>query len=144
MRRLVGRIVGTVPNVRWLVLGIATVAIVCAFLARFLAHEDFPTLGIAMWWSVQTVTTVGYGDITPKTLVGRSIASVLMVSAVALISVITASISAGFVNRLQARRGHSMNAEILDTLARIEQRLDAIDGGAPAASDAAAPESSPG
>jgi voltage-gated potassium channel len=80
-----------------------------------------------MWWSVQTVTTVGYGDITPQTTAGRAIAALLMVSAIAFISVFTASISAGFVNRMQARRGRASEEQVLAALERIERRLDALE-----------------
>jgi voltage-gated potassium channel Kch len=147
MRHFVGRIVGTVPNARWLAAGITGVTIACAFLAHLVAKEDFPTIGESLWWSVQTVTTVGYGDVTPKTLSGRLVAAVLMVSAIALISVLTAAISAGFVNRMQAKRGNSANARIMEALERIERRLDALDGGEPAAragGEETLAESSPG
>jgi hypothetical protein len=126
MRRVLGRIVGTVPGIRWLVLGIVVVAVVCAVLARLIAPDDFPTLGRATWWSVQTVTTIGYGDVTPTTVAGRVVASVLMVSAVALISVITAAISASFVSRIQARRGRAEEDQVLARLERIERQLERL------------------
>jgi voltage-gated potassium channel len=147
MRRAVERIIGTVPNVRWLAAGITVVTLACAFLARLVAPEDFPSIGESLWWSVQTVTTVGYGDVTPKTLSGRLVAAVLMVSAIALISVLTGAITAGFVARIQARRGHPANTQIIEALARIERRLDVLDGGGPAApsgADESLAESSPG
>ena len=147
MKRFVERIIGTVPNVRWLAAGITVVTVACAFLAHLVAREDFPTIGESLWWSVQTVTTVGYGDVTPKTLSGRLVAAVLMVSAIALISVLTAAISAGFVARVQAKRGNKANAQIIEALARIERRLDALDGGGPSApsgGDESLAESSPG
>ena len=52
-------------------------------------------MGRALWWSVQTVTTVGYGDVTPQNAKGQFVAGVLMVAAIALISLLTASIAAG-------------------------------------------------
>jgi len=51
-------------------------------------------IGHAVWWAAVTMTTVGYGDKTPKTLGGRSIAIVWMLASIVLISSFTASISA--------------------------------------------------
>jgi voltage-gated potassium channel len=124
VKRLLVRIFGSVPGIRWLVAGLATVAILCAFVARLAAPDDFPTYGRAFWWSVQTVTTVGYGDVTPQSPAGRTIAAVLMVCAIALISVLTASISASFVARLQKGRGED---PVFAALQRIEARLAALE-----------------
>ena len=40
-------------------------------LIRVVDPEEFPDLGTGMWWALQTVTTVGYGDVTPKNTPGR-------------------------------------------------------------------------
>ena len=34
-------------------------------------REEYPDVGIGMWWALQTVTTVGYGDVTPTHVAGR-------------------------------------------------------------------------
>lgn len=51
------------------------------------------SVGDAFWWSIVTATTVGYGDISPKTITGRVIATVLMISGLCLLSILTASMS---------------------------------------------------
>ena len=126
IHRAFDRIFGPVPGIRWLILGIAAVSIACAVLAKLVARNDFPTFGRALWWSVQTVTTVGYGDIVPRTDAGRALAALLMVSAIAFLSVFTAAISAGFVHRMQTRRGRATEERLLAALERIELRLDAL------------------
>jgi voltage-gated potassium channel len=55
-------------------------------------------------WAVETVTTVGYGDIVPGQSAGKIIACFLMLGGLSLISVVTAAITSGFVSRAQARR----------------------------------------
>lgn len=125
MRTPLQRVFGVVPGIRWLVLGIVAVTIACAIVARWLAQDDFPTFGRALWWSVQTVTTVGYGDVTPASDEGRAIAALLMVSAIAFISILTASISAGFVHRLQSKRGRG--DPLIVAMERIESRLEALE-----------------
>ena len=93
-RALLRRAFGAVPGVRWLVGAVIAISLGCAIVARFFAPDDFPTFGEALWWAAQTVTTVGYGDITPKTNEGRLIAFVLMLAGFATLSLVTASISA--------------------------------------------------
>ena len=51
-------------------------------------RRDFPTFGDALWWALQTVTTVGYGDVTPKHAVGRIIGGVVLMYAVAFLSIL--------------------------------------------------------
>ena len=43
----------------------------------------FPDLGVGMWWALQTVTTVGYGDVTPHDTVGRLVGAVIMLESIA-------------------------------------------------------------
>ena len=64
--------------------------------------ENFPSIGSGLWWAVQTVTTVGYGDDVPTNLTGRLVAALVMLFGVAFLTIITASITSTFVSR--ARR----------------------------------------
>ena len=126
-RPALARIVGTVPGVRWLVAAVVAVSLGCALLAWLVAREDFPTFGRALWWAAQTVTTVGYGDVTPVTTPGRIVAAFLMIAGFATLTLVTASISAGYVNRLQQRRRRGELDALLQVLERIEQRLDQLE-----------------
>ncbi|MDJ0335565.1 potassium channel family protein [Salinibacterium sp. G-O1] len=58
---------------------------------------NITTFGDAIWWAFSTITTVGYGDYFPVTLVGRLVAVGLMVSGVALLGTITATIASWFI-----------------------------------------------
>jgi voltage-gated potassium channel len=126
-RAVLERVFGTVPGVRWLVLGAFAVSLVCAIVARAVAASDFPSFGLAFWWAIQTVTTVGYGDVTPESREGRAIAAVLMLAGVASLTLLTAAISAAFVNRLERRRMERHEDPVLRALDRIEQRLEQVE-----------------
>lgn len=93
-----------------------------------LDHSDFPNLGLSLWWAVQTATTVGYGDVTPRTVVGRLVAAFVMLQGIALIAVVTASITSTFVARAQREFGKtSVGSEALTArLDEIDSRLEAI------------------
>jgi voltage-gated potassium channel len=56
--------------------------------------------GDAIWWAFVTITTIGYGDYYPVTFEGRTIAVLLMLSGLALVSVITVSFASWFLDRL--------------------------------------------
>ena len=74
----------------------------------------------ALWWSAVTVTTVGYGDIAPVTILGRVAAIIIMLAGLGLISTLSASIAAYFVyhgNQPDLR-------QIEDRLKRIESILE--------------------
>jgi voltage-gated potassium channel len=58
------------------------------------------SFGKALWWSITTVTTVGYGDLYPVTNTGRIIAVLLMVGGISLIGVVTASLASWIVQRV--------------------------------------------
>src|SRR5262245_44463976 len=71
-------------------------------LITFIDQDEFPDLGTGLWWALQTVTTVGYGDVTPANAVGRVVGAVIMLESIAFVAIVTAAITSSFVER--ARR----------------------------------------
>ena len=105
-------------------------------------QKTFPTIWLGMWWALQTVTTVGYGDIVPEQTAGKLVATLLLLGGLAFISVVTASITTGFIARRERQQRESGDDPILQRLDQIAARLDAIErdvagpgpsGGAPGA-----------
>ena len=106
---------------------IATVAF--GLLKRTIDHQNFTTLGQGLWWSVQTVTTVGYGDHVPTNTAGRLVAALVMLLGLAFLAVITAAITSSFVARAsesRPRRDRPTPATEHDVRA-INERLDRIE-----------------
>ncbi|MFN8017064.1 MAG: potassium channel family protein [Acidimicrobiales bacterium] len=58
--------------------------------------DRFNTYGHAVWWAIVTLTTVGYGDITPITHAGRIVAVMIMVSGVGVLGVLAGSLASFF------------------------------------------------
>jgi voltage-gated potassium channel len=94
-------------------------------------HKNFTTVGQGLWWSVQTVTTVGYGDLVPTNTSGRLVAAVVMLLGLAFLSVITAAITSSFVARAteeRAKRTGGGAAPATEHDVRdINERLDRIE-----------------
>jgi voltage-gated potassium channel len=112
----------------------ATVAVLGGLLMRLLDHREYPDIWVALWWAAQTVTTVGYGDVTPKDPTGRIVAAVVMFDGIAFLSITVAAITSTFVARAQAERAALAEAadvaqdESVDArLADLAQRLDRIE-----------------
>jgi voltage-gated potassium channel len=66
--------------------------------------EDFGSIPRAMWWSVSTLTTVGYGDAIPVTPLGRAIAGLTAVTGIGLIAVPTGILAAAFSDAIRHHR----------------------------------------
>jgi voltage-gated potassium channel Kch len=96
-------------------------------LMRVLDHHEYPSIWIGMWWAIQTVTTVGYGDVTPRNVVGRLVASFVMLEGIAFVAIVTAIITSSFVARAAAER-EADAVEAGDTEeAHLEARFDELD-----------------
>lgn len=79
----------------------------------------------ALWWSIVTCTTVGYGDISPSTLPGRIIAVFLMIVGIGLISMLTGTITTYFTKIKPADEPEGTdNTNILDTLS--EEQMEKV------------------
>ena len=86
----------------------------------------------ALWWSVETATTVGYGDFFPVTWWGRVVGAVVMVVGITTYGMVTAALATWFVAREQKRRNglHQVGAETLHALHERFDRLEELLGGA--------------
>ena len=110
---------------------------------RAAPEASITTFGEAVWWTITTISTVGYGDRYPVTVEGRLVAATLMVAGIALLGVVTASIAAWFVENVR-RAGEQVSeeveevstdveatqaqlAEVLAELRTISARLDALE-----------------
>jgi voltage-gated potassium channel len=106
-----------------------TLTVAAGMLMTVLDHKEFGSIGVGLWWAVQTVTTVGYGDHVPADVAGRVVASIVMLLGIGFVTVITAAITSAFVARAREEQsGTSPTAqlgEIAERLDRIEKALDA-------------------
>ncbi len=75
--------------------------VVWGILEALVDPKTFPTVWLGMWWALQTVTTVGYGDVVPVGTAGRIVATFLLLGGLALLTVIIAMITSGFISRYQ-------------------------------------------
>jgi voltage-gated potassium channel len=133
--------------------GVSAILIYIASLAVLEAERHAPdanitSFGIAVYWSVVTVTTTGYGDYVPVTTAGRWVAVGLMLGGVALAGVITATLASWVLER--AQRGNDEAEPATRAQVRLVMaKLDALAarGGGPAGPaggmDAAPPDDGP-
>ena len=89
----------------------------------YASEPDVRNLGDGIWWALVTITTVGYGDITPVTTLGRVVASSLMLLGLGLIATITAIVSAKFIQNFV---DHHTNDDVLEKLDEMQLELDDI------------------
>jgi voltage-gated potassium channel len=102
------------------------IVLVGGVIVWFFDREDFPDLGGALWYTLQTVTTVGYGDNVPTTEVGRLVGAGVMVVGVALIAILTAAITSVFVDAAQRRQRAGREAQQRDSAESLDQRMDEV------------------
>ena len=104
------------------------ITVVAGLLMTVVDRDNFPSLGSGLWWAVQTVTTVGYGDHVPTTVSGQLLATLVMLLGIGFLTVITAAITSTFVSRSrreQAPSGPTTPTE--EQLRQIAGRLERIE-----------------
>jgi voltage-gated potassium channel len=91
-------------------------------------HENYPSVGSGLWWAVQTVTTVGYGDNVPVTLAGQLVAVLVMLLGIGFLTVITAAITSTFVSRSQREQAPSdAETAMAEQFRQLDSRLERIE-----------------
>ena len=110
---LLGRVLrSTAQELGTVVTVIALLLLIASSLMYFAEHnaepEKFRSIPASMWWAVITLTTIGYGDVTPVTLVGRALTSLLAILGIGLFALPAGILGSGFVN--EARRSRQAAA----------------------------------
>jgi voltage-gated potassium channel len=86
-------------------------------------EEDLTTFD-GVWWAVETVTTVGYGDTFPTTPSGRAIAVVVMLVGIGFVALLTAAAAERF---MRGREAEQQRVELQERLDEIAARLAALE-----------------
>jgi voltage-gated potassium channel len=123
-RRLTNALVTlTLRKAVGLIVCVATGLAVAAAVLERLIDPAFDSYPLALWWAIETVSTVGYGDIVPESGAGRVVATALMLTGLALIPLITSVV----VSILVQQRSREAREEELRDLHMILERLDSLD-----------------
>jgi voltage-gated potassium channel len=111
-----------------LIAGIWLVTVVVfGVVERIVDPDTFDSIWLAFWWALQTITTVGYGDVVPGEPAGKAVGAVLMLGGLSLLSISIAMITSAFIARRQADMQASGEDPVMRQLNLIESRLDGID-----------------
>jgi voltage-gated potassium channel len=109
-------------------------ALVAGLVMTIVDEKDFPNFGLAAWWAIVTLATVGYGDVVPTTVAGRFVGSAVIILGVTFLAFLTATVTSYFVSsdqeRAKARELEEREAadeELRELLRRLESRLAAIE-----------------
>jgi voltage-gated potassium channel len=86
--------------------------------------EVFKNAFSGFWWTLNTITTVGYGDIYPITIAGKILSGVISLLGIALVAVPTGIISAGFIESSDENRGYTKMENIKNELLILKELLD--------------------
>jgi voltage-gated potassium channel len=100
--------------------------VVFGIVERLVDHKTFDSVWLGMWWAIQTVTTVGYGDVVPGSTAGKLIASVLMLGGLSLYAVVTGVITSALVARAQADSAMGQADPVMEKLEELDRRLEEI------------------
>jgi voltage-gated potassium channel len=88
-------------------LGFGILLLLAASLAYLLERstqpEVFGSIPAALWWAIVTMTTTGYGDVVPQTVLGRALAGVVMISGIAVIALWAGILATGYFEEVRRR-----------------------------------------
>jgi voltage-gated potassium channel len=104
----------------------AVAVVVFGVVERLIDPKTFHSVWLGMWWAIETVTTVGYGDIIPQQTAGKLLAGILMLGGLSLIAVLTAAITSGFVSRAQAQAQQASDDPLMQKLDQLAAQLQGV------------------
>jgi voltage-gated potassium channel len=108
----------------FMIAGFWSVAVVgFGVIERIVDPKTFHTVWLGIWWAIETVTTVGYGDVVPDQPIGKIFAGILMLGGLSLLSVVTATITSGFIARAQEQRQRMANAPMLEKISELTDEV---------------------
>lgn len=110
-----------------IVVATAVIVVVAGVAITLLDAEEYPHVGIGMWWALQTVTTVGYGDVTPTNFVGRLVGAAVMLEGTAFIAIVTAAITSSFIARASRKDQTARRADESSDREVMEKRFDELE-----------------
>jgi voltage-gated potassium channel len=106
---------------------LATVFIVfLGALGIMIVEPGIGTFSDSLWWSIVTTTTVGYGDISPKSTGGRVITGLLMIVGIGFLGMVTGSIATYFVSGLSKTEPKKAKSIVDEQIEYIKEKLDHI------------------
>jgi voltage-gated potassium channel len=109
-----------------LILTTVSLTLLFGVLIWLVDRKEFPSVGLGMWWAVQTVTTLGYGDIVPTQLTGRLLAAATMIVGIGFLSLITATVASVLVSQATTETS-SEERDLVAVLNRVEKRLEDLE-----------------
>jgi voltage-gated potassium channel len=100
----------------------------CAYEAEHATNPGFATIGDALWWGIVTLTTVGYGDIVPKTHAGRFAGVAIMFTGVAVLGVLAGSLADLFkLGEPETGEAATPDAPVYEELAALQAELQGLE-----------------
>jgi len=126
----------------WLIAIVTVGAVIAGSVVVWIFDKrDYSSYGDALWFALQTVTTVGYGDVTPTSALGRTVAAIVMLVSISFIAIVTAVVTSMLVEAAQRERRIAEKAQdasdaedlrvalvaITDRLDRMEEKLSRDD-----------------
>ena len=112
---------------RVIVTATAVVVIAGGASMRVFDHAEYSSIWVGMWWALQTVTTVGYGDVTPHDVAGRLVGALVMLEGTAFIAIVTAVITSTFVARATRDYEAARAEEQLSDRELMDKRFDDLE-----------------
>jgi voltage-gated potassium channel Kch len=116
--------------IRVIIIVAVALVLIAGALERLIEPKVFTSIGLAYWWAIVTVTTVGYGDVVPQTAGGRVVASLVMLTGLAMIPTLTSVVVSVLISkraRADSDQAESERQEDVARLVRIEERLARIE-----------------
>jgi voltage-gated potassium channel len=131
VERRMSKFMRSPPSVRLAASVIVTatglIVVIGGVLMRVFDHSEYGSIWVGMWWVLQTVTTVGYGDFAPDNTAGYLLTAFVMLEGIAFLTIVTAAITSSFVARAQREREAEAAVGVAAGDVGVIARLDSLD-----------------